>query len=332
MSSRRKKKEAETENELEREMSSVREKYGEEVEAILLADIHLQLNPPIWRTAEPDWFAAMARPLEEIKNLKMYYNCPVLCAGDVFEKWNSSPELINFADEYLPHMYAIPGQHDLPLHNYGDLKKSAYYTLVNTGRIQNVLPGVSVAAKNIWVHGFPYGCELGPRRINDDDQPNVALVHKYIWMKGYGHPEASPKDKIKPGTYKGGTTNQFDVIVYGDNHKHFQTKISKSLIWNCGTILRRHLDEEDYKPCVGLLMPDGRIETYELDTSQDKYIDVEDVCEDAAFDMKEFIKELEELGDVGLDFVEALMRYLKKKTVSPEAKTLMLEILEQVGE
>ena len=34
--------------------------------AILSADWHLSHHPPVWRSAEPDWYAAMQRPLEEV--------------------------------------------------------------------------------------------------------------------------------------------------------------------------------------------------------------------------------------------------------------------------
>ena len=70
--------------------------------AILCADVHLSLNPPVWRSNEPDWFAAMKRPLDEIKELqKKNHDCPVFCAGDIFHKWDSPAELINWAIDNL---------------------------------------------------------------------------------------------------------------------------------------------------------------------------------------------------------------------------------------
>ena len=54
----------------------------------------------------------MQRSLEQIRDLQKEFDCPVICAGDIFDKWNSPPELINFAYDNLPEIYAIPGQHD----------------------------------------------------------------------------------------------------------------------------------------------------------------------------------------------------------------------------
>ena len=108
----------------------MRSKNTENIIAIFAADLHLSLKAPIWRSTEQDWFEAMLRPLVELRTLATLHNCPIVYAGDIFDKWNSPPELINFAIEHLPKGHAIPGQHDLPLHNYEDIRKSAYWTLV----------------------------------------------------------------------------------------------------------------------------------------------------------------------------------------------------------
>ena len=113
------------------------------VVAIACADIHLQHTAPICRSGEPDWYAAMARPLEELRGLQENYDCPILCAGDVFNHWNNCPpELINWAIKHLPKMYAIPGQHDLPQHRLDDVRKSAYWTMVEAGVIENLPLGL----------------------------------------------------------------------------------------------------------------------------------------------------------------------------------------------
>ena len=61
----------------------------EKVIAILTADIHLSHKPPVWRSNEPDWYAAMRRPLYELQDLQQKYECPILAAGDMCNKWNS---------------------------------------------------------------------------------------------------------------------------------------------------------------------------------------------------------------------------------------------------
>ena len=69
-------------------MSFVRVENGVmlEVLAIFLADIHLSLKAPLWRSAEPDWLGAQVRTLEEVRELHELHKCPVICAGDIFDR------------------------------------------------------------------------------------------------------------------------------------------------------------------------------------------------------------------------------------------------------
>ena len=55
-----------------------------DIAAILVADIHLSHSPPVARSAEENWYEAMARPLNQLRNLAEKWRAPVICAGDVF--------------------------------------------------------------------------------------------------------------------------------------------------------------------------------------------------------------------------------------------------------
>ena len=306
-------------------------KKTNKVIAILCADIHLSLKPPIWRSAEPDWFEAMKRPLDEIKFLQRKFDCPVICAGDVFDKWNSSAELINFAIDNLPqNFYSIPGQHDLPLHNYQDIEKSAYWTLVEASKIINLEGGNPLEIKkyHIKLYGFPYGVKIKPLERKTEGYIHIAVIHEYRCSnKNTAYPNAPEESYLRMNEKN---LIGYDVIVYGDNHKGFITKVnSNSTIFNCGTLMRRHSDEIDYKPQTGLLYEDGRVETYYLDTLKDKYLETSDnrVVE-SNFDMKELFKALEKLDDTALDFVVAMKRYLKDKKIDKKVTDIILECME----
>ena len=251
-----------------------------EVIAIVCSDIHLSLSAPIWRSAEPNWFEAMKRPFTEIKQLqKKYNNCVVLCAGDIFNRWNSSPELINWAMDNLPdNFWAIPGQHDLPAHNYEDIRKSAYWTLIQSKCIHHMHPQTPTLIESngyeFLVFGYPYEYYLEPIKQRTDNMIYVALIHEYCWIKGYSYPGAK-NGKLRGGQkyvinnrYKG-----YDTIIFGDNHQGFVTTIGQTHIMNCGSLIRLKSDQIDYKPQVGLLYSDGSIQSYYLDITTDKFID-----------------------------------------------------------
>jgi len=292
-------------------MSSV---WGKDVIAIFCADIHLSLNPPIWRSVEPDWFAAMKRPLDEIKKLQKEFDCPVISAGDIFDRWNSPPELINFAYDNLPQMYSIPGQHDLPLHRYEDIRKSAYWTLVQADRIIDLSKDlINVSDSGITLYGFPYGKKITPI-FHQSKMLQIAVVHEYRCIEGKAYIKAPGEFYLRMNEKN---LIGYDVIVFGDNHKGFKVPVNThSTIFNCGTLMKRKSDELDYQPQVGLLLKSGKVEPYYLDTSEDRYLEVQNITDTKTiFDMRAFIKELEKLGDTDLDFQDAMKRYLKRNKI-----------------
>ena len=297
--------------------------------AILTADWHLSHNPPVWRSAEPDWYEAMKRPLEEIENLSYKYDCPVFCAGDILNIWNSCAELINWLIKHIPQLhsfFAIAGQHDMPEHNIENMYRSAYETLALSKKIIDLDEGELEPLENFNLHVFPFGEKIqsvSNKKINKRLK-NIAIVHDYVWSGKHKYPKAPTNKNIN---IQRADTNKFinnklygyDVIVYGDNHKGFLTKVGNTTIFNCGTLMRRKSDEIDYKPQVGLLYSDGTVEPHYLDISKDKHLTIEqgkDLIEQSTIDFRRFAKEMASLGDTELDFKEMWKQYCQINKVS----------------
>jgi len=289
---------------------------SKKVVAILCADIHLSHQPPVARSAEPDWYAAMRRPLDELARLGNEHSVPILCAGDVFDKWQSPPELINFAMDHLPTMYAVPGQHDLPNHCLGEIERSAYQTLVKYGKIISV--GRIKNAESFLLSGFPWSVEVAPPEKRRERCLHIALVHAFIWSaKENGYPGAGVSRSI--GGYQDKLVG-FETAVFGDNHIGFSSETGEgTTIFNCGSLIRRKIDEISYRPQVGLLYEDGTVTPHFLDTSEDKFIQVNRLDTEAnqLMDMSRFIKELGSLGSDALDFRDQVNRYLDDIKASP---------------
>jgi hypothetical protein len=309
-------------------MPSVRKPSEVVPKAILVSDIHLSHTAPVSRSAEPDWYAAMERQLVQLQVLKGKYRVPAICAGDLFHKWNSSPELINFAMKYLPHMHCIPGQHDLPLHSYDDIRKSAYWTLVQAGTIEDMRPGQWIDINGVWFHAVPWGHAIPRVEASKDDKIQVAVIHAYIWTKDTGYPGADEKQRI--GAYKEALAG-YDVALFGDNHKGFLFEPREGpVVYNHGTFYCRTADERTYRPHVGVLMSDGTVKLEYLDTSEDKwFVDdrVKFLVEEGA-DMDRFLEELNNLGEADLDFREAMKHYMETRELSPGARKTILQALE----
>jgi len=307
-----------------------------EIIAVLCSDLHLSHRPPIARSAESDWYEAMARPLRELEELQETDNgcVPIICAGDVFDKWNSLPELINFALEHLPEMYAIPGQHDLPYHGIEEIEKSAFWTLVEAKKVYPL--GVWEAGDRwnldgLCLWGFPWGVKLlGLEERNPVDSVHMAVVHKYCWT-GENHYEGGNLKEHKVDCLAK-QLKGYDIALFGDNHNGFKwfDDVTLPTVFNAGTFMRRTSPEKDCRPMVGLLYEDGTVEKHYLDMSKDKFIDdsVSAEAEQTMLHLEGFLEGLKGLGEAGLDFEKAMESTLVECGASKAVRRVVLEAME----
>lgn len=267
----------------------------------------------------------MKRYLRQLLDLKQEFAAPIAYAGDIFHKWNSSAELINFALRYLPAGFAIPGNHDLPHHNLQELPKSAYSTLCQAKKLDNIPIGdccFSVEPTDILLHGLhntqiKHGCDIHYR--------NIAIVHDYCWKQGHSFPGA-PEEKHVKQHFKRLDAAMFNAAFFGDNHRGF---VYKNIV-NVGGFIRRNIDEVNYKPQVGLLYSDGSVGVHHLDTSEDAW-------EDFAFEKKESVTDeisalvevLDALDTETLDFQEAVAEYIEKHNLPSRVCKIILKAIER---
>lgn len=304
-----------------------------DVRAIVVSDLHLQPRATLARIEEPDWWRAMARPLLEIEKLALTHDVPVLYAGDIFDRWNAPPEVINFAIRALPAGYAIPGQHDLPHHRYKDIRRTAYWTLVEAGKLENVPPGkcmwVGDGDRGFMLHGFPWGHEITPIDPTPGDL-HIAIVHKYVWQRGAGYPGAPDGGLVK--TRKSRHAG-YNVVAYGDNHKGFIVPGRGGGPWviNCGGMMRRKGDEIDSTPGCGLVLSDGTVTRHYFDTSEDviaRTTSDEDRVS-RVIDITDFADSLSDLGGSdALDFRAAVKRFFNSNEISQETRGVITEAID----
>jgi len=312
------------------ELKELGERKGSPLVGVLCSDIHLSIKSPVARSAEdPDWFGAMKRPLNEISEIAEFHGVPVVCAGDVFDKWQSPPHLINFAIHNLPDMYSIPGQHDLPYHSYDDLQRSAYWTLQTIGKLKKLTYDEPTVLGDLVLHGVPWGFEIKPlKRDKDDDRLHLAVIHAYNWTKLCKYPGAKKNEKLSAYTKR---LRGYDCAVFGDNHKGFLAKAGDCNVINTGGLMRRTTAERKYEPRIGLLYRDGSIKRHKLDCSLDKFIEVENKLArklDNEVEMSHFLDELKQLGDTALNYRENLKQVLK--TTAGPVKDVIRALLEEL--
>lgn len=311
-----------------------------EVVAILCSDLHLSHKPPVARSAEKSWHQAMLRQLGELTRLSeqgvsygtTHSGLPIICSGDVFDRWNPPVELVNFALMVLPHLYAVPGQHDLPMHNFEERNRSAFWSLVLAGRITPIHPGeplqVTGSSVALNLHGFPWGFPCQPLTSAHDLVLEVAVVHAYTWLPGKGYPGAPQESRLHNC---GKQFRGYDVVVIGDNHKPWLAKMGKTTIINVGGFYRRHTDEIDHHPSVGLLHSDGSVSRHYLDVSQDQFLPEEDLNHKTVMgvDIRPFVDAVDNLQRSVVDFEQEVRRYVEKDEIRPLVKKIILSTLEK---
>jgi hypothetical protein len=303
-----------------------------------VSDLHLSHKAPLARSVELSWYATQAGYLHQLRIIAEMWNAPVVCAGDVFDDgWRTHrcpPELINFAINHLPPMYAIPGQHDLPYHRYELVQRSAYWTLCAAEVISPMTPGNVVvlpkavhSQRTVVVSPFPWGFEIAPgREVDKTEFLNLCVAHKFVWTAGHGYPGAEDKDRVERQNLDG-----YDVALFGDNHKQFVRKVGDCRVFNHGTFMRRKSDERGYVPAVGLLHDDGVISQRFLCVDDDKWCDVSPEAEKVESSRQglEFLSELADLSDAAVNFSEAVRRYVGGKDVGPKVRELILRLLSE---
>ena len=296
--------------------------------AILCSDLHFSQNAPVARSAESDWFVAQERSWNQIRDRANQDDLPIIIAGDIFDHWKSSPELINFVLCLFSglRIYAVPGQHDLPNHRYDEMNRSAYGTLVQAGVIKEIEPQEPFSIGEMTLYGFPWGYEIEKSKGRNGNRLNIAVVHKYCWKDVHylgvskdSHVEAFGK-KLKG----------YDLAVFGDNHGGFLSCSDDCIVLNCGTMMCRKSDEKNYQPHYGILYDDFTVARVPFDTSKDKWLDQKETesLVDKALDMSNLVSELESLGGDALDFKEMLLRYMESSGTALPTKTLIMKALD----
>jgi predicted phosphodiesterase len=312
------------------------------VAAIMVSDTHFSHDPPRARSGEKDWYGCMGRQLKELRELQEKYRCPVLHAGDLFDRWNSPHELVNFLMDRLPlQLYAVCGNHDLPNHRIEDIGRSAFWTLCRAGRITPLMVNAPVGTGSLRLWGFPAGWErmslvIDPRKAPGSLALDVAVCHGYLYRRrSEAHPKAAESGKLS--RWKA-LFAKFDAAVTGDNHATWKAvfrvwKKRKVRIFNPGAMYRRDADQQEQRPVCGLLLPDGRIKVHRFDCRLDVLSETgaETNNNGEGIDLAAFIAELRKNSEKSaLDFRESVKRYLDSNPVPDGARRAVLEALEEV--
>jgi putative phosphoesterase len=199
---------------------------------IITSDWHLRDTTPICRV--DDFETTQWRKVDFISRLQRRLKCPVIHAGDLFEKWKPSPYLLAKTIEHLPKdFYTIYGNHDLPQHNI-ELKNRCGVYVLEKANVLTVIDGRHWNVdynENQWF-------EIEGRKIH------MAHIMTYQGKTPYPGCTDTPASGLLR-KYK-----DFDLIITGHNHMQFVEKHNGRLLLNPGSLTRQSSNERGWKPCV----------------------------------------------------------------------------------
>ena len=299
------------------------------VVALLCSDLHLSHRQPVCRSGESSWYEAQARPLKQLSALQERYDCPVVMAGDLFDRFNEPAELINFAIDMFPrNVWAIPGQHDLAHHGYSRIHKSAYWTLVKSGVISNLEPDQpNQISDEVACYGYPWGFDPEPI-VPSKHGLTIAAIHAFVWKgRSTGHPGAPDDSKVQKWRER---LQGYHVAVFGDNHIPFMSGRNPT-IFNCGCFQRRTKAEIPTQPGVGLLYVDGSVATVPFNVSEDIFLNTNTLRSvESRSELSGLVDQLSSLtDDTSLDFASTVREILKESKCSSGVRSLVLRAIEE---
>jgi len=293
--------------------------------AILMSDLHLRLDIPVCRNEE-EFLPAQWRKLQFVKDLQVEHDCPVLCAGDLFDFWKPSPELLSKTMEHLPaNFYCIYGQHDLPQHSLLNQDKSGLFALKTANRVillDGVHWGQEPEKPSYTIDWFEGKIHEGLNHT----QRKILVWHKMTYQgtppwPGCTDPRAGKLLRKYP---------DYDLILTGDNHKPFTEEYENRILVNPGSLMRQNADQVDFRPRVYLYYAD-------TNTVEAVYLPIESgvVSRDHLERNAErsdridaFISKLDGEWQAGLSFEANLEEFFKHNRVRNATKEIIYNAIE----
>ena len=292
--------------------------------AVLVSDMHLCEAKPA-AIKNDNWLIIQGLYLSVINQICRFFDIPLVIAGDVFDKWNASPKVISLAMDHLPsECYAVPGQHDLPYHNYDMMDMSAYGVLCKAHRITNLEPGAELLVNFGTITGFPWGYEIEECDLALDDGLNINLcvAHQFFYSRqDQAYPGAS-------GKYSKKKLQDLDYQVYhfGDNHTPVHVVETDFQAYNPGGLMIRKVNEAGRAPRIGLLMNGGCVRDLQLHIQGLEVADPEREIKS----MKKEIRELQEFVQKARDLGQDLMSLLRDEDMTDTVRKIIVEALSDV--
>lgn len=222
--------------------------------AILVGDLHARETVPECRV--DDFLEAQFNKWRWLKKLWEETKVPIVYAGDVFDKWKSSPWLLSKVQELLPPGLFIVGQHDISGHSMKNLEKSNLNVLLTSKLGWTEITDMGyLDNKDFTAWGYSWGTGL-KKMLSGNSLPCLAVVHKFVYEKEIPWPGCDGLSAEEALEQLSG----YELVLCGDNHQKFIYEKGNQKLLNPGSFLRMSADQQNFAPAVFIWKDDNSLE------------------------------------------------------------------------
>lgn len=299
-------------------------------DAILVGDLHIREDTPTCRT--DNFWETQVLKFRWLKKLWYDNGQPlVLQAGDVFQKWKSTPSVLSLVFNELPPMVTIPGNHDLPSHNLKEYKRSSLYSVESSGLGWTIMEVPQSMLINNWkIVGLPWE-DSESSEVEECTYGDILLAHRMVLKEPTSLQlrimgGSSSKNYLKDNP-------KFQLIVTGHNHQPFSIANKGQRLVNPGSFTRQTASEI-HDPRVYLwYKKDNRLKAeyvpHKLEHLSRDHLDSERERDER---LEAFVETLQNVEmDDSVNFRYNMMKYLKSNRVNPSVHSRILEAMEGKG-
>lgn len=289
---------------------------------IAIGDMHLRDDQPPSRT--DDFWKTQEEKVSRLKEIQYHMGeIPILQPGDLFHKWNPSHYLVQWCIWNLPKQFiSVPGNHDLPNHNF-ELRNKSGFGVLESAVFNYYVPDYCCDLSFGNIHRFHYGKES--YKPKHTEEVNIALVHAFVYKEKEPFPGCTaPKARQFLKQFKG-----FDVIISGDNHQQFEYQTDDQLLINPGCFTRQRYDEKDTVPCAYLVNVANReFEKIPLGAKKNVFQIPFEENKKRKEKINLFVESLKEQKEIGLSFEDNLKAFIHENKVSENIQSKIQEIVQ----
>lgn len=308
---------------------------------LLSGDWHLTDNPP--EKYQGDFWKDLNETVDFILKIFVDLKCDYICQpGDMFNHFRQSDFVKqHFIDKFRkiqkksPLILTVLGQHDQRWHSTIDIKNIPSAVIESSG-VSQVLHATDSLPFSIYDSETDqtfviYGCgfkeedKLNPLVKGDF---NILLTHRLV-LESIDQEWQSKKAVTAKALL---SSNNFDLIVSGDNHKAFDCEYDGKTLVNCGSLMRTRIDQEDHVPRI-YVFDSKEMFIERIDIPVRNFRTIFDVATERAEqeksdELKAFVTTVgENTKFVGMDFKKNLDEVAEKPELHPITSQMIKETI-----